>query len=378
MKIILSGGGTGGSVTPLLAITERLQALHRHTQSECIDFLWLGTKNGIENKMVQNANIRFRPIFSGKFRRYFSLKNFTDLLFIKLGFFQSVWIIFKFKPDMILTAGGFVAVPVVWAGWLLKIPILVHQQDVQVGLANKLMAPFATIISCSLKESVKNFNKKKKVYFTGNAIRDKIFSPKTPPQPSPPSNTASARQIGGGRQRGGLELKNNLPTLLILGGGTGSKAVNTIIVQALPKLVKFCNVIHLTGENKKIECGMISKYPNYHQFQFIPNIEEVFAIADIVITRAGMGVLSELSVLGKPTIIIPIPNSHQELNANYFTDRKAALALAQNNLTLDILSDNVKKLLSDANKLQELSKNIKKIMPADGAEKIAEIILKEV
>ncbi|MFC1613023.1 undecaprenyldiphospho-muramoylpentapeptide beta-N-acetylglucosaminyltransferase [Patescibacteria group bacterium] len=375
MKIILSGGGTGGPVTPLLAITEKLKSSNKN-----IDFLWLGTKKGMEQKMVKNANLKFQAIYSGKFRRYFSFKNIIDLFFIKLGFFQSLWKIFKFKPDIILTAGGFVAVPVVWAGWFLRIPILAHQQDVKVGLANKLMAPFATIITCSLEKSVNDFNKKKKVYFTGNAIRDKIINTKIiKSETNAPLLTKEgvdkAPPLYKGGQGGVLNFKNNLPTILILGGGTGSKAVNTIIVQALPKFANFCNVIHITGENKKNHC---SENPNYHQFQFLPNIEEAFASADLVITRAGMGVLSELSILGKPTIIIPIPDSHQELNANYFADRKSAIVLAQKKLTSEILSDNIKKILSDENKQKELSKNIKNIMPADGAHKIADIILKEI
>ncbi|MFH1192476.1 MAG: UDP-N-acetylglucosamine--N-acetylmuramyl-(pentapeptide) pyrophosphoryl-undecaprenol N-acetylglucosamine transferase [bacterium] len=336
------------------------------------NFYGWAQKRGLKKKMIDNFNengeiIKFQSIFSGKLRRYFSFKNFSDLIRIKLGFFQSIWIIFKYKPDIILTAGSFIAVPVVWAGWILRVPILVHQQDVKVGLANKLMAPFAKIITCSLERSTKDF-KNKKTYFTGNFIRKKIFKNKV-------SKVSSE-----------FDFKNNLKTVLVLGGGTGAEAVNTIIVHCIPSLTKFCNIIHITGGKTLSECLRIvipsgaegSLSDRYRAYPFLNNIEEVYSIADLVITRAGMGILSELTVLAKPVIIIPIPDSHQTANAKYFADHNAAIVLDQKKLTPDKLTETIKNLLSDKNSLKKLSDNISKIMPADGAERIAGIILEEI
>src|SRR3989344_4178287 len=142
MKILFSGGGTGGSVSPLLAIAEYIKTKQSNTE-----FLWLATKQGPEGHLVGKYNIPKRKIYSGKLRRYFSLKNFSDPFLIVAGFFQALAVIFKFKPQVIVAAGSFVAVPVVWAGWVLTVPAIIHQQDVKLGLANKLMAPFARAIT---------------------------------------------------------------------------------------------------------------------------------------------------------------------------------------------------------------------------------------
>lgn len=370
LNIVLSGGGTGGSVTPLLAIAEELKNQHKGE----IDFLWLGTKKGMERKMVEAQNIRFTSIFSGKFRRYFALKNFIDPIFIVMGFFQSLWINLVFNPDFILTAGGFVAVPVVFSGWLLRIPVLVHQQDVQIGLANRLMMPFASIITYSLENNDVIF-KKGNAYFTGNAIRKNIFK------------TKSREELGKK-----FNLEKNIPTALILGGGTGAMAVNKIVVQTISELTKSCQVIHVTGKDKGCRNDNPAISPvrrdealprlynagRYHPYPFISDIEDALIASDLIISRCGMAFLSELAVLGKPAILIPMPDSHQELNAEYFADRNAALVLNQKELMPEILLNNIKNLLSDKKLMARYSENIKKIMPADGARKIAQILVKQI
>ncbi|MFH0854301.1 MAG: undecaprenyldiphospho-muramoylpentapeptide beta-N-acetylglucosaminyltransferase [bacterium] len=371
MKIILSGGGTGGSITPLLAIAEEIKL-----SKKSVDFLWIGTRNGLEEQMAEKENIKFKAIYSGKLRRYFSFKNFIDIFRIKLGFFQSFRIIYKFKPDMIITAGSFVAVPVVWAGWILKAPILVHQQDVKVGLANKLMTPFASIITCSIEESVVDFRRnegndsmcriQKRICFTGNAIRRNILDCQRKRHPVISSST-----------------ERDIPIILVLGGGTGALAVNKIVVQSILELTKICNVIHITGGKFPNSCRnealpRLHRENSYRRHSFLNNIEEAYAESDLVISRAGMGVLSELAVLKKPVIIIPIPDSHQEANAKYFADRNAAVFLNQKDLTPEILASTVKNILADKSRLSRLSENISKIMPRDGAKKIAEIIMGEI
>lgn len=355
MKILLSGGGTGGSVAPLLAISEELKL--SYLKNNEVKFLWIGTKKGIECEMVVQENIKYKGIFSGKLRRYFSWKNFIDPIFIILGFIQSLWTIFVFKPDIILTAGSFVAVPVVWAGWILRVPTLVHQQDVKIGLANKLMMPFSKIITCTLKETAENFNENKNIYFTGNAIRKKIFHSK--------------------KERAIKEFKldKSLPTVLFLGGGTGALSLNKIIIQSLENLLEFCQVIHITGKDKLFFSLPKEGFKHYHSFQFLSNIEKVYSVADLVVTRAGMSVLSELAVLGKPAIMVPISDSHQEANANYFSNRDAAILLTQKDLNSEKLVNTIKSILLDNNKKSKLSFNIKRIIPKDGAARIAKLIL---
>ena len=162
-KILLTGGGTGGSVAPLLAIAESLTMQ---------DFLWLGTKSGPERKMVEEAGIKFKAISGGKLRRYFSFKNLGDIFKIKLGFFQSLFIMLKWRPNLVMSAGSFISVPVVYAAWLLRVPALIHQQDVKAGLANKLMAPFSKVITVAFEKSLADYGKK--AIWIGNPVRQSL------------------------------------------------------------------------------------------------------------------------------------------------------------------------------------------------------------
>ncbi|OGY45953.1 MAG: undecaprenyldiphospho-muramoylpentapeptide beta-N-acetylglucosaminyltransferase [Candidatus Buchananbacteria bacterium RIFCSPHIGHO2_02_FULL_38_8] len=348
MRIILSGGGTIGSVSPLIALFEEIKK--QHSEAE---FLWVATRSGLEYKLIKDYNISIRSIFSGKFRRYFSFRNLLDLFLIKLGFFQSLFIILSFKPDVILSAGGFVSVPLVWAGWLLRKPSLIIQQDVKPGLANKLMAPFAKIIAVTFEKSLSSFPPNKTV-LVGNPVRRDILS----------GNEIEAYRF--------FKLNPEIPTILVIGGGTGALSLNSLILGSLPKLVNFCQVIHLTG-------GRIDKtaeHPRYRSYDFLSDqLKNAYAMADVVVCRAGMGTLTEVAALGKPTIIIPIPGSHQEENASEFLRNNAALVIEQKNLTAEGFVEAIKELLTDEVELNNLSQNIRQVMPSNAAEEIAKMII---
>ena len=344
-KILFTGGGTGGSVSPLLAIAEEMRSL---IESEEINFLWLGGRNGIEKEMVEKIGIPFKSISSGKFRRYFSLKNLTDIFLVMAGFFESIYYILKWRPGVILSAGSFVSVPVVWAGWLLKVPVIIHQQDVRPGLANKLMTPFCKIVTVTFEKSLNDYGKKARLI--GNPIRKEL---------SNKNQELSALRIK-------YNLKENLPTLLVLGGGTGAAGINQLIWDSLYKLTEFCQIIHATGKGK-LGASLKKESKNYKGFEFlnIYQMSEVLNMADLVISRCGMSTLAELSYFGKATILIPMPDSHQEDNAKVFKDEEAALVFDQNQLTPDILSKTILELLSDDLLLNTLRKNIKSIIKID-------------
>jgi UDP-N-acetylglucosamine--N-acetylmuramyl-(pentapeptide) pyrophosphoryl-undecaprenol N-acetylglucosamine transferase len=352
-KILLTGGGTAGSVSPLLAIANELRITNppagRAGYELRIDFLWLGTNSGLERQMVERDSIKFKAIASGKLRRYFSWRNFFDLFLIKLGFFQSFFIILKWRPDLVITAGSFVSVPVIWAAWILRVPIVVHQQDARPGLANKLMAPFARVVTVTFKESLAYFGRK--AVWTGNITRNMEHV------------TCN-----------NFNLKRGLPVVLIIGGGTGAMAINELVWGALSELIEFCQIIHVTGKNK------ISRYKNqdarYKQYEFL-NIDQMaaaYAAADLVVSRAGMGVLTELSYLGKPVIIIPMPDSHQEDNAEIFQNKNAAIVLEQKKLTPTALVEEIKKLLADEKLRGQLGENIRTVMKKGANKEMAEII----
>ncbi len=343
-KILLSGGGTGGSVSPLLAICESLKKEY--------EFFWVGTKNGIEKKMVGAEKIPYYSVSSGKFRRYFSIRNFIDPFFVLIGFFQSLGLLLNLRPDMVITAGSFVSVPVVWAARLLRIPVLVHQQDIRPGLANKLMAPFAKVITVTFEKSLKDYGKK--AVLTGSPARQSLQNPN------------SKFQIPN-------EFSEGLPVIFILGGGTGAKAINDLVYESMSEITKFCNVIHQTGKNKI--ANRKSPIINCVSFDFLnpPQMAAAYAEADLVVSRAGMGTLTELSYFGKPAIIIPMPDSHQEENAEILKNANAAIVLNQRKLSSDKFISEIKKLLTNDNLKSELSANIKKIIRTDADEIIKTI-----
>lgn len=347
MKIIFAGGGTGGSVTPLISIYQAVAK--RDPQAT---FLWLSPKKDPVKNLVLNYKLEVKEIFSGKLRRYFSWQNFTDIFAILFGLIQSIFIILKFKPDFIISAGGFVAVPVVWAAKILRVKVIIHQQDVVAGLANKLMASSAWKITVAFEKSIKDFPGKKPIFF-GNPVREEIFS----------GNKDLAIKE--------FNLESNLPIVLIIGGGTGAFGLNDLAIKALPILINFCQIIHITGGRTKQEF----KNPRYHDFVFLTDqLKNVLVAADLVVTRAGMGFLTELAALRKPVLIIPMPDSHQEKNAEEFFKNNAAQVLNEKTLTPEIFSQAIHDLLKDNVLLDNFRRNIQKVLPTDAAQKMVDII----
>lgn len=348
IKILLTGGGTGGPVTPLLAIADELK-------KDGAQFLWIGTKNGIERGMVEYEKIKFKTIQSGKLRRYFSWKNFVDPFKILAGFFESLFIINKYKPDLVMSAGGFVAVPVAYAAFILRVPILIHQMDVKAGLANKLVAPIAKIITTTFDSSKNDYGKK--AICIGNPVR----------------NILSDFSISKREAYSKLGLSSNLPIILVMGGGTGATSLNDYVYNNLEKLLKFSQIIHLTGigKSKKTEDNQ-----KYHSFEFldINGMMKVYTLADVVVSRCGMGVLSELSHFAKPSILLPMPDSHQEDNAKVFSDNNAAVVISEKTTSNEDFVENVKKLLLDSSLKNDLSKNIRGIIKSNAISEIKKII----
>ena len=307
MKIMFSGGGTLGPVTPLLSIAETCKKVYPEMQ-----FVWVGTKNGPEKEVVENYKISFYPIGAGKWRRYWSWHNISDLFRIVVAFFQSILLLWHEKPDVLISAGGFVSVPLHWAGWLLGIPSWIHQQDIRVGLATKLMVPCAKKITVTLEETMRQLPQKKSEW-TGNPARDLSFA-----------DRAVARKF--------FNLNETDPVIFALGGGTGSQSVNEMILHSLSSLPKNYQVIHLTGKERSGEMAerATKSFPNYHVYKFFTDeMKYAYAAADVVVARAGFGTLTELAMLSKAAVIIPMAGTHQEENAQFLAERTAAVVLHQ-------------------------------------------------
>lgn len=339
--IILSGGGSGGPVTPLLALAPDLQAAG-------YELAWVGTESGIERGMVAEAAIDYYAIPAGKLRRYVSLTNLLDAFRVLAGFFAALSLLKRLKPSLVMTAGAFVSVPLVWAAWALRIKIIVHQQDIRPGLANRLMAPFADGVTVTFEKSLKDFGKK--AVWTGNPVRAAF------------RNVVSRKKVG------------DRPRVLVLGGGTGAAALNELIISCLPQLTAIADVVHVTGgkANKK---EAIAGYAA-HDFLSEADMAQAMADADLVVTRAGLGTLTELAYLGKPTIIIPMPDSHQEENGMEFSRKRAAVLLEQENLTPESFSSLIGRSLAERDVLQMLSMNISNIMRRDAGNAIVAMVKK--
>ncbi|PLX28819.1 hypothetical protein C0581_00810 [Candidatus Parcubacteria bacterium] len=352
MKIIFSGGGTLGPVTPLLAIKEIIKESHKDAE-----FVWAVTKRGPERELVEEAGVRFVILSSGKFRRYFSLWNIVDIFRIIIGYFQSFKILWKESPDVCISAGGFISVPLHWAAWLLGIPTWIHQQDIRVGLANKLMAPFAKVITTSLEQNLKDYPKKKTTWL-GNPVRNEILI----------GDKKYAQEL--------FKLKKDLPVVFATGGGTGSLRVNQLVVEAVDHLKGFAQVIHLSGKERPQElvARAVDLYQDYqvHQF-FTEEMKDAYAVSDIVVSRGGFGTLTEIAALGKVAVIIPKPG-HQVDNVHFL--EKAGAAIFVNERTSDglYLAKVIREILENSVKQKQLVHNLQKMLPVAQKKDVLSII----
>ncbi len=352
MKIIFSGGGTLGPVTPLLAMVEMYR---RH--DDTASFVWVGSVNGPEREVVEEYDLPFFSISSGKWRRYWSLQNLLDILKIGVGFFQSLVLLWQEKPDLLISAGGFISVPLHWAGFCLGIPSWIHQQDVRVGLATKLMAPCAKKITTALAETAAFFSPHKTEWI-GNPCRD-----------------VACADLSGAREF--FSIPPNSPVIFALGGGTGSSAINQLIIEALTSWPANWHVIHLTGKERPGELAeRASKtFSNYHVYKFFTNeMKLAYALADVVVSRAGFGTLTELATLSKAAIIFPLPRTHQEENADFLAAQNGIIHLQEGVSNSFRLTYVVRDLIEHPDKRQNLGKNLHTLLPSAPAEKIIGIV----
>ncbi|MFH1098955.1 MAG: UDP-N-acetylglucosamine--N-acetylmuramyl-(pentapeptide) pyrophosphoryl-undecaprenol N-acetylglucosamine transferase [Candidatus Uhrbacteria bacterium] len=383
MRILFVGGGTLGSVSPLLAVAEEIRA--RETTAE---LRWWGTRSGPERLLIEAAGMPFRALPAGKLRRYFDVRNFLDVPIIVGAFFAALIRLLQWRPDVIVGAGSFVQVPVMWAAACFRIPIVIHQQDVRPGFANRLVAPFAAAITATFQESTQAFGRHVEVI--GNPVRRAVLD---------------ARNISPTEARRKFGLDPERATVLILGGGTGAQALNELVRNALPELTSVTNVIHVTGKGKLISTPptpppsgkggkgegvrgveTISPPPfgrgseggwgnHYRVFDLLTDdLPLAYAAADLVISRAGMGTIAELGALGKPTVLIPMPETHQEDNAAAMEDRGAMLVWHERDLTPNEFARRVIALLTDVAQRATLARQCAQVFPTDAAGKIAEII----
>ncbi|HLI28728.1 MAG TPA: glycosyltransferase [Chloroflexota bacterium] len=350
LRVLLAGGGSGGSATPVLAVGLALRARRPDTL-----FLFVGTAAGPEHALAEAAAIPFAAVAAGKLRRYWDWRNLVDIGRVPLGVLQASRLVRAFRPHVAFGAGGFASVPPLLAAALAGVPVLIHQQDVVPGLANRLLTPCARRISVTFPDSRRHFPARRTVV-RGNPVRPGIL-------------TGDPERA---RARFGLEPQT--PTLLVTGGGTGALELNRRVAAAVPLLTAFCQVLHLTGRGRAVPPACA--HPRYHAYEFlVDEMADALAVADLVISRAGLGAISELAALGKPMVLVPLPGSHQLANARAVARAGAARVVDQAALTPERLTGLVRELLDDAPGRAALGAAARRLLPADAAERLAADLL---
>lgn len=342
MKILFAGGGTMGPVTPLLAVVESLR-----THDEKSEFVWVGTPNGPERNVIKNYNIPFFDLPVARLPRYLSFELFMLPYKLLAAFIKTTRIVYKEKPDLIASAGGYTSVPVVIVGKMFRIPVWVHQQDVLPILTNKICAPFADLITVAFEQSLNDFPKNK-TEFIGNPVRGSLFSGKS----------KVAFDLFG--------LNKDKPILLVLGGGSGARWINDAMLEIGEEISHVTNVIHITGIGKRND--LLNDFTDYNAVEFLSSeMKDVLSSADLVVSRGGMGIITELSALSKPSILIPLPNSPQEANVETLGD--SVVVFKQSRSVTD-LKHTILDLLEAEETRYDLSLKIKQVLKTNVSEKL--------
>lgn len=368
-KFVFTGGGTGGHIMPLLATKQNLSEYDT-------EILYIGEKGGREEAMAKREGMKFAGILAGKWRRYYSAESTTQniigLFKTALGFFQALWMLGKFHPKAIFAKGGYVSLPVVLAGKLLNIPIMVHESDMVVGATNKIAFTMANTILTGFPLNFYDFSKlaniKARKVYTGIPLENDFYE----------SQISSEDYHF-------FHFEKDKPVLLITGGIQGAHKINKLIEGILEKLLKDWQIVHLSGETdyprfKQIKEKLEKNKKHYALFSTL-GIERVFAmrIADCIITRGSATTLAEISLMGKPAIIIPLTNAagdHQNKNAQFYKKAGAAIVLDEDKITDDELLIEINGLHKDKSEKEAMSKKMASIAKVEAGRLISEELLR--
>lgn len=361
MRILLTGGGSGGHLFPLVAVAKKI----REKLGEEAEFLYIGSGVEIEKEIMLEEGIPAKYILAGKVRRYFSLLNFLDFFKAPIGFIQSLWIILFFMPDVVFSKGGHVSVPVVMVSWFYRIPVIIHESDAIPGTSNKVLEKFSTRVAISYP-STQNYFENFKTALVGNPIREGING----------GSKEEARKI--------FNLTESKPVVLILGGSQGSEIINNAIIRILPKLIQHSQVIHQTGDknyenviHQAAEQGIKAGRDGYFAASFLnfEMLRNAYAISDLIISRAGANIIAEIAANAKPSILVPLEHSaqdHQRMNAYEIAKAGGTLVLEESNLGENILWEKIEKIIMDENLKKDMSEKVVAFYHPKAAEYLAE------
>lgn len=370
MKIVFTGGGSGGHFYPLIAVVEAVNDLVKE-QKILPPRLYYMAPEPYDVAALYDHGLEFVRVPAGKIRRYFSLKNFSDAIKTLAGCFLAVWKMYLIYPDVVFGKGGFASFPALFAAKILSIPVIIHESDSKPGRVNSWAGKFADKIALSYPSAAEYFRgKNDRIALTGNPIRKSLLVEST-------TNPASF-----------FDLKNDVPAVLILGGSQGAQMINDTIVQALPELVKAFEIIHQTGKNNfdeiKKTTGVILSgnafAQRYHPVAFLDDRAMMAAAsaASLVVSRAGAGAIFETAAWAKPAIIIPLPNSishDQTNNALFYAKSGAASIIEENNLSAHVLMTEMSRIVSSPELMENMKSSAQKFAKPEAAKIIAQAVL---
>src|SRR5229473_6847516 len=369
MRVLVSGGGTGGHIYPALAVATHLR------QEYQAEILYLGSDDGLETELAPAAGFSLATVKAGKLRRYISWQTLTGLARVPAGIAQAIGVVRRFQAQAAFTSGGYVAVPAALAARLNGVPLLMHQQDVPPNLSNRMIAPLATRISVAFADSVAYFPARKTVQL-GNPVRQAVLD---------------VRQTSPQQARTALGFDAALPLLLVTGGSQGARHLNQVACQALPGLLAQCQVLHISGRGLFDETRALSErelagmdQAARQRYRLEPYLDAQMPLAlqasDLVVCRSGAATLSELAVLGKPAILVPLPpvigGSPQEANAAMFGCKAAAEVIRDADLKPEVLVERVKSILASDTRLKSLAEATRSFAKPDATQEIAAEVIK--
>lgn len=365
MKILFTGGGTGGHIFPIIAIAREIRRIY---PSKDIEFFYIGPKNEFDLILLSQEAIKVKNIFAGKIRRYFSFQNFIDIFFkIPLGIIQSFYFLIKIRPWLIFSKGGYGSIPVTFCAIILRIPIFLHESDIVPGLSNRLLSKYAKKIFTSFPKT--EYLDSKKTIPVGNPIRKELLD----------GSSEKAKEL--------FRITFEKPIILFLGGSQGAEKINDFVLTILNRLLENFEIIHQCGrENFKevknearaiIQEGL-EKY--YHPVPFLneQKLKHVYKVANFVVSRAGSGSIFEISALGKPSILIPLPSAaadHQAKNAYTYVKNGAGLVIEEGNLTPNFFLEKLRYLFSHPDELKNMKNQALRFSKPLAAKSIARHIL---
>jgi UDP-N-acetylglucosamine--N-acetylmuramyl-(pentapeptide) pyrophosphoryl-undecaprenol N-acetylglucosamine transferase len=365
-KIVLAGGGTGGHLFPLAAVADYIK---NNYSSEEFEFVYLGPNGKLENDVMKTINAKRKTVLSGKFRRYFSWQYFVDLIKIPIGFIQALFYLLIYMPDVVFAKGGYASVPVVVAAWLYRIPIIIHESDAKPGMANEFLGNVATRVALSFDRAKIHFAPSK-TFVSGNPV--------------------SRRALNGSAEEGMhiLGMKKRVkPVVFILGGSQGAELINRRILQALKPLVKEYQIIHQTGTdnyqsvvNEAERQGFKIGHSDYYPVSFIGDeIKHFYALADVIISRAGATTIAEISANEKLSILVPITksaNDHQRMNAFEIARIGGAIVLEEDNFKESMLLLRLNQLITNDEIRGKILENVGKFYNPQATELIAKELIR--